>query len=281
MTLSSPVRALAVLLALVVAGAGAPGEVRAGSWELRVCADPDNLPFSNRAGEGFDNKIVAILAEALDADITYVWLPDRNGRTRQRFVQGGKCDLVAGVLEGQPGFLTSYPYYRTGYVFVQRADAPFAVSSLDDPVLKTLRIGVPGGLAKLVPPGVALANRGIVANQVHFIDRKDPATGRPLVLQALVDGTIDVAIAWGPVAGEVAREIEGLRATPVNPEIDVPFIPMVASLAIGFRPGDEALRDEADVALARTWEATRAALEAAAVPLVDLPKPTPTVAGGG
>ena len=90
----------------------------AGDWELKVCADPDNLPFSNKAGEGFDNKIAEILAADLNADLTYVWLPDLHGRTRQRLVQAGECDLVMGVLDGQPGFLTSYAYYRTGYVFV-------------------------------------------------------------------------------------------------------------------------------------------------------------------
>jgi len=136
--------ALALLATTPAAAAG---------WELRVCADPDNLPFSDRAGEGFDNKIAAILAEEMGADLSYVWLPDLRGRTRQRYVQGGECDMVMGVIDGQPGFLTSYAYYRTGYVFLYPDTAPFTVASLDDAVLKDLRIGLPGGTAKLVPPG--------------------------------------------------------------------------------------------------------------------------------
>ena len=143
----------------------------AGDWELKVCADPDNLPFSNEAGEGFDNKIAEILAADLNADLTYVWLPDLRGRTRQRLVQAGECDMVMGVLDGQTGFLTSYAYYRTGYVFVYPHTAGFAVASLDDSVLHDLRVGVPGG-TKIVPPSLALGNRGVVANQVAL--RRQP-----------------------------------------------------------------------------------------------------------
>ncbi|MEJ1161717.1 transporter substrate-binding domain-containing protein [Prosthecomicrobium sp. N25] len=245
----------------------------AAGWELRVCADPDNLPYSNRAGEGFDNRIAEILARDLGARLVTVWLPDLRGRTRQRFVQGGECDMVMGVIDGQAGFLTSYAYYRTGYVFLHRQDAPFEISSLDDPVLKRLRIGLPGGTAKLVPPAVALANRGIVENQVHFIDRREPGRAFPPVLEALSEGSIDIAVVWGPVAGDFVRQRPGFALTPVTPEIDVPFIPMVASLAIGFRPEDEGLREDVDAALARNWDRLREVLTGAGVPLVDMPAP--------
>lgn len=267
--------ALAALLLLAAAPAAAAG------WELKVCADPDNLPFSNRAGEGFDNRIAAILAEELGADLAYVWLPDLRGRTRQRYVQAGECDLVMGVIDGQPGFLTSYAYYRTGYVFLYPQDAPFEVTSLDDPVLKDLRIGLPGGTSKLVPPGVSLANRGIVDNQIHFIDRRNPGEAFPPVLEALGKGEVDLAIGWGPTAGAYARVHPGLTMAPVTPEIDAPFIPMFASLAIGVRPEDEGLRDQLDAALSRSWDRTRAVLAEAGVPLIDLPPPAETLAGGG
>ena len=114
----------------------------AADWELKVCADPDNLPFSNRAGEGFDNKIVEILAADLNAELSYVWLPDLRSKTRQRLLQAGDCDLVMGVLDGQPGFLTSYAYYRTGYVFIYPKTASFTVETLDDPVLHDLRVPI-------------------------------------------------------------------------------------------------------------------------------------------
>lgn len=259
------------MLALSLAGLG-PAAL-AGDWELKVCADPDNLPFSNDKLEGFDNRIAEIVARELGAGLTWVWLPDLRGRTRQLYVQGGACDMVMGVIDSQPGFLTSYAYYRTGYVFLYPAGAPFAVKSLNDAVLHDLRIGVPGGLAKTVPPSIALANRGIVANQVHFIDKRDEGKAYPPLLEALGERKIDVAIAWGPSAGAYAQQRGEMIVAPVKPEIDVPFIPMVASLTIGVRPDDEGLRDDIDLALARSWDQTRAVLIEAGVPLIGLPPP--------
>lgn len=262
-------------LAMALAGSAA-----AGDWELKVCADPDNLPFSNRASEGFDNKIAEILAADLNADLTYVWLPDVRGRTRQRLVQSGECDLVMGVIDGQPGFLTSYAYYRTGYVFVYPKKASFTIASLDDPVLHDLRVGVPGG-AKIVPPSLALGNRGIVANQVHFSDRRDEGDRYMPVLEGLRAGEIDLAIVWGPQGGAFAKEVGGMTVALVQPEIEAPFIPMIASLAIGVRPEDEGLRNSINLALSRTWSRTRTVLEEAGVPLIDLPPPAASLEGGG
>ena len=269
----SPVRraALALLLAL------APISAHAGDWELRVCADPDSLPYSNRAGEGFDNRIAAILAAEMKADLTTVWLPDTRSRTRQRYVQSGECDLVMGVIDGQPGFLTSYAYYRTGYVFLYPESAPFEVASLDDPVLKTLRIGVPGGGGKITPPSLSLGQRGVVDNQVYFDDARAPDAAYAPLFEALRAGKVDLAIAFGPAAGAFAKAEGGYEVVPVSPEIDAPFIPMVASFAIGLRPGDEGLRDALDAALARSWDKVQAALAEAHVPLIDLPPPMESV----
>lgn len=265
--------------ALALSLAGLATAAAAGDWELKVCADPDNLPFSNDRLEGFDNRIAAIVARELGADLAWVWLPDLKGRTRQLYVQGGACDMVMGVIDSQPGYLTSYAYYRTGYVFLYPKAAAFAVHDLNDPVLHDLRIGFPGGASKAVPPSVALANRGIVKNQVHFIDKRDDGAAFAPVLEALGDRKVDLAIAWGPLAGAYAKAKGGLVVAPVRPEIDAPFIPMVASLTIGVRPNDEGLRDDIDLALARSWDETRAVLEEAGVPLIDLP--APVVGEGG
>ncbi len=266
-------------LAMAVLAVVLSGSAAAGDWELKVCADPDNLPFSNKAGEGFDNKIVEILAADLNADLTYVWLSDLRGQTRQRLDQAGECDLVMGVLDGQPGFLTSYAYYRIGYVFIYPETATFSVASLDDPVLRDLRVGVPGG-TRIVPPSLALGNRGVVDNQVHFTDRRDQGTRYMPVLEGLRDGKVDLAIAWGLQAGAFAKDLGNMTVAPVQPEIDAPFIPMIVSLTIGVRPEDEGLRDALDLALARTWADTRAVLSGAGVPLIDLPPSTPSLEGG-
>lgn len=273
------IRAALVLSLAGLAAGVAAGGAAAGDWELKVCADPDNLPFSNDKLEGFDNRIAEIVARELGADLSWVWLPDVKGRTRQLYVQGGACDMVMGVIDSQPGFLTSYAYYRTGYVFLYPEGAGFEVKSLDDPVLRDLRIGFPGGSAKTVPPSIALANRGIVANQVHFIDRRDEGKRYAPVLEALGAGEIDLAVAWGPLAGAYAKREGALVLAPVKPEIDAPFIPMVASLTIGVRPDDEGLRDDIDRALAAGWDEIRAVLTDAGVPLIDLPQPV--VGDGG
>ncbi|SNR69991.1 transporter substrate-binding domain-containing protein [Paracoccus sediminis] len=263
-------RRASVLAAASLVLAGPAG---AGSWELRVCADSDGLPFSNSAGEGFDNRIAAILAEELDADLTWVWLSDTRGRIRQRMIQAGECDMIMGVIDGQPGYLTSHAYYRTGYVFLYPQDAPFRVASLDDPALRDLTIGVSGDSTRMVPPSLALANRGILTNQIHFSHKPIDGAPFPPVLEALEKGEVDLAIVWGPVAGAYAAQKGGLTLAPVTPEIDMPFIPMVASIAIGFRPEDEGLRDDVDRALAQSWDRTRAVLRDANVPLTDLPRP--------
>lgn len=269
-----------VLATALVLGLGV-GSTDARQWELRVCADPDSLPFSNRASEGFDNAIARILADELDADLTYVWLPNTRGAVRQQYVQAGLCDVVMGVIEGQRGFLTSHAYYRTGYVFLYPEDAAFALGSLDDAILRDLRIGVPGGARKLTPPSAALVKRGVVENLVHFDDRRLNGERYAPAVQAVADGAVDAAIVWGPFAGQYAGEVGGVVVAPVRPEIDLPFVPMVASLTIGFRPDDLALKDLIDVALARSWDQTRAVLEDADVPLLPLPRPTPPEEHGG
>lgn len=251
------------------------------AWEFRVCADRDSLPFSNSAGEGYDNAIAQILADELGAELTYVWLPSTRGAIRQQYVQAGHCDVLMGVLEGQRGFLTSHAYYRTGYVFLYPEDADFELGSLDDAILKELRIGVPGGARKLIPPSVALVKRGVVENLVHFEDRRLDGERFTPAVRAVADGSVDAAVVWGPYAGQYAGEVGGVAVKPVRPEIDLPFMPMVASLTIGFRPGDEALRDDVNQALASAWEAIEAVLDEHGVPLLALPRPISTVGAGG
>ncbi len=270
---------LAMSLGVSLGVAATATEARA--WEFRVCADADSLPFSNSAGEGYDNAIAELLADELGAELSYVWLPNTRGAIRQQYVQAGHCDVLMGVLEGQRGFLTSHAYYRTGYVFLYPEGADFELGSLDDAVLKELRIGVPGGARKLIPPSVALVKRGVVDNLIHFDDRRTNGERYIPAVQAVAEGSVDAAIVWGPFAGQYAGEVGGVVVTPVRPEIDLPFIPMVASLTIGFRPGDEALRDDVNAALAGSWDAIEAVLEAHGVPQLALPRPVSTLGSGG
>jgi mxaJ protein len=251
---------------------------QAQDWEMRVCAEPDNLPYSNKQEEGFENRIAEIIAQELHAKLTYVWLPQYQSRATVRNVlnRDGECDMIMGITDGHPGFLTSAAYYRTSYVFLYREDSTFEIRSLDDSVLGELQIGVHvqvGGSG--VSPGThALVSRGLIRNQVGFTPDYSNPSPLSSIVEAVAEGKVDVAIVWGPVAGYFAKQQPiRLELVPVTPEIDLPFMPMVFPISIGVRPGDEALRDELNVALARRWDEIQAILEAYGVPLLPLSKP--------
>ena len=133
----------------------------AGARELRVCADPNNLPYSNARGEGFENRIVELIAKDLGADVRYTWWAQRRGFLRNTLL-ANECDVVAGVASSMGMLGTTYPYYRSSYVFVSRADRRLDVHSLDDPRLKQWTIGVQlvGDDGANTPPAHALARRG-------------------------------------------------------------------------------------------------------------------------
>jgi mxaJ protein len=258
------------------------GPAQAQDWEMRVCAEPNNLPYSNEQEEGFENRIAEIMAQELHAKLTYVWLPQSRATVPNVLIREGECDMIMGITDGHPGFLTSAAYYRTSYVFVYREDSPFEIRSLDDPVLRELQIGVHAqvGGSGIGPDIHALVNRGLIRNQVGFTpDYSKPSPLSPIV-EAVAEGTVDVAIVWGPVAGYFAKQQPiRLKLVPVTPEIDLPFMPMVFPISIGVRPGDEALRDELNVALARRWDEIQAILEEYGVPLLPLPKPVVEMGG--
>jgi len=246
-------------------------------WEMRVCADPNNLPYSNRQEEGFENRIAEILADELRAELSYVWYPQRQLQVREVFREGA-CDLVMGVADGHPLFLTTLPYYQSTYVFVYREDSPFEIDSLDDPDLRGLSIGVqvPGGEGSAIPPVQALANRGLAENFVGFSIFGDYNQPNPLepIVGAVAEGEVDVAVVWGPIAGYFAqKQAVPLKLVPVTPPIEPPFLPMVFSISIGLRLGDEDFRDVLDRALAARWDEIQAVLDEFGVPRLPLPNP--------
>jgi mxaJ protein len=261
-------RLAAATLIMVLAGAGQ----QASAWTLTVCADPDGAPFSTGDGQGSDNKIAALVAAALGAELETVWMPDHRARSLRRYLQAGECDLAMGIMDGQTGFLTSHAYYRTGYVFVARAGASMP-ASLDDPVLAELNIGLADDPAHPAPPTIALAKRGHLERLQHFpAARLDRAlTEGPI--RALREGEIDLAILWGPVAGPIVADDPALIIAPVTPEIDMPFIPMVGAFTVGTRPDDIALRDAIDHALAERWDDIQSVLSEARYPLLPIAPP--------
>ncbi len=240
--------------------------------ELRVCADPNNLPFSNRHGEGFENRIAELVARDLHATVRYTWWAQRRGFIRNT-LKARLCDVVIGVPSGFELALTTAPYYRSTYVFVTRADRLVDVRSFDDPRLRTLRVGVHliGDDFANVPPAHALAARGIVRNVVGFPiygDYREPNPPARLV-DAVAAGTVDVAVVWGPLAGYFApREPVRLALVPVSPQIDPPFLPFVFDIAMGVRRGEQDRKAELDDVIARRRPEIDAILDRYGVPRV-------------
>jgi mxaJ protein len=242
--------------------------------ELRVCADPNNLPFSNERGEGFENKIAELIADELGVTLSYTWWAQRRGFIRNT-LNTGSCDLVTGTTNGIEMLRTTLPYYRSGYAFVTRQDGP-KVSSLDDPILHNLRIGIQlvGEDGANPPPSEALARRGIVDNVRGYLVYGDYRERNPAaaIMDAVAKGEIDVAIVWGPVAGYFAgRESVPLKVALVTPQNDGPRVPMVFDINMGVRRDDPTLRDEINAALSKLRPKIDAVLANYGVPRADLP----------
>jgi mxaJ protein len=256
----------AAVLALLLAA------VPASARELRVCADPNNLPFSNGALEGFENRIVELLAQDLGATVSYTWWAQRRGFIRNT-LKSGSCDLIAGVASGMESLRTTTPYYRSTYVFVTRKDGP-TVSSFDDPVLRDVTVGVQlvGDDGSNTPPAHALSRRGMVENVRGYSLYGDYSAPNPpaRIVDAVATGEVAVAVVWGPLAGYFAhRDGAGLRLTAVHPQFDGPRLPMVFDISMGVRKEDESLRREIEDALQRRKAEISAILAEYGVPRVD------------
>jgi mxaJ protein len=230
------------------ASAAAPAHV------LRVCADPNNLPFSNEKGEGFENRIAELVARDMGAELRYTWWAQRRGYIRNS-LRAGLCDAFVGMPTGLDMVLVTRPYYRSTYAFVTKRDGP-RITSLDDPRLRRLRVGVQliGDDYANAPPAEALSHRGIVKNVRGYTvigNYREPNPPSRIV-RGVADGEVDVAIVWGPLAGYFARKSPvPLRVVPVSPQVDVPYLPFVFDIAMAVRRGDTTLRNSLDAVLAR------------------------------
>ncbi|HUF36280.1 MAG TPA: substrate-binding domain-containing protein [Gemmatimonadales bacterium] len=275
--LAAGILAGALLAVAILVLAPARGAAQ-GAGELRVCADPNNLPFSNERREGFENRIAELLAEELGARLSYAWSPQWRGFVRKT-LDAGRCDVLMGVPSGFDRALPTRAYYRSTYVFVSRESDGPPIRSLDDSALRRLRVGVHliGDDYTNTPPAHALAARGIVDNVVGFPIYGDYGAPNPpaRLVEAVAAGEIDVAIVWGPFAGYFAgRQPVPLRVTPVAPEVDPGGLTFAFEIALGVRKGDEALRADLDGALERRGADIRRILDRYGVP-----RPVPPTRG--
>jgi mxaJ protein len=245
-------RNLGSVLAILVGAAGLLA-VSVPARVLRVCSDPNNLPFSNQRLEGFENRLAELVARDMDAEVAYTWHAQRRGFLRNT-LNAGECDVVMGIPASYELALATRPYYRSSYVFVTRRG--LTVRSFDDPVLRRVQIGVQlvGDDYANAPPAHALAARGVVGNVHGYSVYGDYRRESPpaAVVEAVARGEVDVAVVWGPLAGWAARrQPVPLEIVPVSPQIDLPFLPFVFDIAMGVRRADTALKEELDAILER------------------------------
>ncbi len=270
-------------LAATAIGFAALGAAPAGAaerQELRVCAYADSLPFSNRERQGFENKIAELVAGQLGAKLATTWWPRPEGLIRHA-LNSGLCDVVIGVPRELASVETTQPYYWSSYVFISRADRNLDISSIKDPRLKHLRIGVEtiSGDRFYTPPARMLTQAGIVDNLIGYsadeIGAKPP--GRARIIADLARGTIDVAAIWGPVGGPFAQQSGiPLKVVPIgnyemfsNRLAHFSLAAFQYDIAMGVRRGDDGLRRALDRAIAAKQPQITQLLRRFGVPLIN------------
>nr|AAY96668.1 XoxJ [uncultured bacterium BAC10-4] len=256
-----------LLLACCLAGTASGDQ----SEPIRVCADPDSLPYSNTELQGFENKIAEVVGQELGTSVSYFWWPAQMGLIRHT-LKVDQCEVLISIPKGYDPVLWTKPYYRSAYVLAYRKDRNLGLRSLDDPALKGLRIGVHVN----TPPYDALANRGLAENMVNyrlFFDPQDPDPSRrpEKVLQDVLSGAIDVAVAWGPMVGYfVKQHPPALEVVALD---DDAKLPMSFEFSMGVRKGNRELKARLEGALDRRQADITRILADYGIPLLPLGPP--------
>ena len=250
---------------------------------MRVCADPNNLPFTNQKGEGFENKIAELIAKDLKVPVEYTWFAQRRGFFRNT-LREGRCDLVLGAPEKFERALSTEPYYYSSYVFVSRKDRNLNVTSLDDPILKQLKIGVQmiGDDALNTPPAHALADRGIIQNIVgysiygEYTDPNPPAR----IIDGVVNKDVDIAVVWGPLAGYfAAKQKVPLDVRPVEPD-STGKLPFAFGISMAVRYGEDEFKNKLDSLLQKDQVEIQKIMDTYHIPRVPEPAQKFDLEGG-
>jgi quinoprotein dehydrogenase-associated probable ABC transporter substrate-binding protein len=261
------------LLALASpARAQRPGPLEPGL--VRVCADPDNMPSSNDKSEGYENKIATLIAQELKAKLEYIWYPTRRGYFR--ILNGMYCDMALEAPAGMDMAGSTKPYFRSGYVFVTRQGGGLEdVSSLADPRLKKLKIGVNiyTSDAENSPPAMALSHHGVVGNLKGYSTFFDQNTRPEDIIKAVASKDVDIAIAWGPLAGYFAKQSSVPLVLKLLPASDsLSDFPFQYNIGIAVRRRDKEFRDSLQAVLDRKKPEIEAILKQYAVPLLPIPQ---------
>ena len=272
-------RRLGVALAAVATIAMSGGAVATERTAFKVCADPHYLPWSNEAGEGYENRIASLLAGALSLPVEYTWFPQRMGFIRNTLRARGpdgeyKCDVVMGLPTGFELAITTEPYYHSTYalVYAKGRGLDDVRSAADLLALEPAQRGkIRFGLAERNPGTIWLAKHGLLDQiEVAYASQHGDPELHPgqLEQQDLVAGKIDATVMWGPIAGHFARR---------NPDVPIAVIPMASEpgvrmhfgISAGVRFGQKAQKEELQKLLDEHADAIEAILREHGVPLVD------------
>jgi mxaJ protein len=240
--------------------------------KIRVCADPDNMPSSNDKLEGYENKLATLISQELKAKLEYVWYPTRRGYFR--ILNGMYCDLAMEVPAGLDMAGTTKPYFRSGYVFVTRKGSGLEdLKNLADPRLKKLKIGVNiyTSDAENSPPAMALSRYGVVGNLTGYSTFFDQNNRPEDIVNAVAKKDVDVAIAWGPLAGYFAKQTTvPLVLTPLPAKDSLSEFPFQYNIGIAVRRKDKEFRDSLEAVLTRRQPDVQAILKEYAVPMLPI-----------
>ena len=246
---------------------------------LVVCSDPDNMPFSNAKGEGFENRLAVIVAAQLGRPLAYDWLPQRPDLVREELA-AGRCDMVIGVPTQSDWLKPTQPYYWSSYVLISRADRKLDITSLKDHRLRHLKIGVASvGVNDLYsPPAHVLAGLGLAKQLIGYqIDGEaNRITERGRIVDAVVHGDIDIAALWEPLAGYfVQRQPVKLNVIPVGDtdefssrKTHFELLGLQYEISMGVRQGNETLFRQLDRVIEHEHPAIAALLASFGVPLI-------------
>ena len=241
--------------------------------DLWVCADPNNMPFSNAKEQGFENQIASLVARDLGKTLRYFWEPQRRGFIRVT-LKAGNCDVVISAPAGFGLVESTRPYYTSTYVFVSRPGRRPPIAAFDDERLKAMRIGIQmvGEDYGNPPPAQALAVRHLTDNVRGFTVYGDYAQDAPqrAIIDAVASGDVDTAVVWGPLAGYFSKRSRvPLELVPVAPAVDPSGAPFTFQMAMGVRRGAVASRAQLDDLIERRRADLHEILRRYSVPLVE------------
>lgn len=233
--------------------------------EFKVCADQDNLPYSNAAGEGFENKIAEIIAADLGRELTYQYWHDRFGFLRNT-LNGYRCDYVIGTNTTYDAVNTTKPYYRAGHVWVYRKDSGYDIKDWDSPDLRKGVIGV----NDKSPVAVALNQNGLMFNAKPYRIQRNLYDSPGQKIQDLEEGSIDIAIEWGPIGGYYAKKSKVEMVVVQIPEYATDQSRLTGktywNISGGVRKKENDRRDEFEAAIFRNLDKIRAVMDEYGIP---------------